>query len=143
MIIPAHIAHFPLVELTPEGKRELAEVYGMSLQETLRRNLAGSSQAWSMFAGNDLLCMFGVAPVSMLDATGEFWIAGTVNICRHRLSFARQCRRFLPSLMANWTEVQAVFEHGRADILRWALWMGVEVQPVNERLSRMYLHRSA
>lgn len=142
MIIPATKEHVVLLEVTPEGARELAEIYQMTLAETMRRNLSGSTEAWSMFAGDELLCMFGIAPVSMLDAAGEFWIAGSVNICRHRLSFARQCRRFLPTLMANWTEVQAVFEHGRADILRWAKWMGVDVHPVNERLSRLYLYRS-
>lgn len=139
MIIPARSAHFPLIELTPEGARELTEVYGMSLEETLRRNLAGSTRAWTMFCGTQVLCMFGIAPLSVLEGKGEFWVVGTVNICRHRLSFARQCKRFMPQLMADYREVWGVLEHGREDVVRWARWLGVEITPRDERLSDMWI----
>lgn len=142
MILPAHVAHVQFLHLTPDGIAELASVYAMTPAEALRRNLAASSEAWTMFADNEVLAMFGVAPVSILERKGEFWIAGSVNICRHKLSFARQCRRFLPQLLAHWSEVVGVLEHHRADVVRWAQWMGVEITPRDARTSFMSLRAS-
>jgi hypothetical protein len=142
-IIPARPAHVPLVEscVTAEGARELSEVYGLTPHESLRRNLAASSEAWTMFAGEDALCMFGVAPLSILESHGEFWIVGTTHICRHRLAFARSCRLFLPRLLQNWSMLSGTLEHQRQDVVRWARWLGVEITPIDARLSGMRLCR--
>lgn len=142
MIVPAHADHVQFLQLTPEGIVELADVYAMTPAEALRRNLAGSSEAWTMLAGDEVLAMFGVAPLSLLEGKGEFWIAGSVNICRHKLSFSRQCRRFLPQLLSHWSEVVGILEHHRADIVRWAQWMGVEITPRDARTSFMLLKAS-
>jgi hypothetical protein len=142
MILPAHANHVQFLQLTPEGIAELAAVYDMTPAEALRRNLAASSEAWTMFADDEVLAMFGVAPLSILERKGEFWIAGSVNICRHKLSFARQCRRFLPQLLKNWSEVVGILEHQRADVVRWAQWMGVQITPRDMRTSFMSLKAS-
>ncbi len=138
MILPAQVQHLQFLQLPPAGIAELASVYHMTPAEALRRNLAASSEAWTMLAGSDVLALFGVAPLSVLDRSGEFWIAGSVNICRHKLSFARQCRRFLPQLLSRWAQLSAVLEH-RDDVLRWARWMGVTLSPRDARTSFMHL----
>ncbi len=141
MIIPAHVAHLPLITagVSDIGRRELAEVYGMTPEESVRRNLAASSESWTMFAGADALAMFGVAPISLISRQGEFWIVSTTHICNHRLAFARMCRQFLPRLLRDWDEVLGVLEHNRADVVRWAEWLGVQITPRNDRLSEMRL----
>lgn len=143
MIVPAHITHLSLLapHVTAEGRRELEEVYGMTPREALRRNMAASSEAWTMFAGADVLCMFGVAPLSVMDRSGEFWIVSTEYICRHRLAFARMCKRFLPQVLRNWEEVRGALEHQREDVVHWARWLGAEITPLNDRLSEMRLCR--
>lgn len=143
MILAAHLDHVAFLQMPPEGITELAEVYGMTPGEAMRRNLAASVEAWTMLAGDEVLAMFGVAPVSLLERTGEFWIAGSVNICRHKLSFARQCRRFLPQMMRNYSEVLGILETHRTDVVRWAQWLGVEITPRDDRTSFMSLKRSA
>lgn len=141
MIIPATTAHLSLVEpyVSAEGVRELAEVYGVTPHETLRWNLIASIEAWTMFAGDDVLCMFGVGPLSILERHGEIWMVGTTHICRHRVAFARSCRLFLPRLLQNWSMLTGVLEHQRQDIVRWAHWLGIEMVPIDSRLSSMQL----
>ena len=140
MIIPTQPEHVALVApfVSADGVRELAEIYGMSVEEGLRRNLK-SSTAWTMFCGPQVLAIFGIAPVSVMEGTGEFWIVSTTHICAHRIAFARQCRRFLPKMLEGWSEVACVLEHGRKDVLDWAQWLGAKVTPINDRLSRMVL----
>jgi hypothetical protein len=96
-----------------------------------------------MFAGEAVLAMFGIAPVNLLTRTGEFWIAGSIHICRHKLSFSRQCRRFLPTMMQPWAEVVGLLEHDRADVVRWAQWLGVTLTPRDARTSFMSLKPNA
>lgn len=129
--------------LTPEGLKELAEVYGMSAQECLRRNFAASTEAWAMVKGETVLCLFGVAPLSVLEGVGEFWIVSTTHICSNRFAFARMCRAFLPRLMERWGELRGLVEHSRIDVMTWARWLGVQVIPRDVRMSYFVLKRSA
>jgi len=139
MIIPAHESHIARLVVPEAGAAELSQVYGMTLEEAMRRNLASSAEAWTMFSGEDVLCMFGVAPLSVMERRGEFWIVGSVNICRHRIAFGRQCRRFLPQLLANWDRLDGLLEHGRPEVVKWAQWLGTKITPVDARLSAMQL----
>lgn len=145
MIVPATPEHLPLIAaaMPSEGVRELAEVYGQNPEETLRRNLLASTEAWTMFHDTVPLAIFGVAPLSVMEGRGEFWVIGTTHICAHRLSFARSCRKFLPRLMRDWNEVIGLLEHGRPDVVKWAAWLGTKITPVDDRMSFMSIQRSA
>lgn len=141
MIITAHESHVGLITraLPPAGITELAEVYRMTPEEAMRRNLASSTEAWTMFCGTEALAMFGVAPLSIMERRGEFWIAGTTHICQHRIAFGRMCRKFLPTLLANWDRLDGVLEHGRPEVVKWAQWLGTKITPLDTRLSTMQL----
>lgn len=145
MIRPAIPQDLERVEphLTPEGLKELAEVYGMSAHECLRRNFAASTEVWAMVKGETVLCLFGVAPLSILEGVGEFWIVSTTHICSNRFAFARMCRTFLPRLMEHWGELRGLVEHSRTDVTTWARWLGVQIVPRDERMSYFMLKRSA
>lgn len=127
--------------LTDAGRKELAEVYGMSAEECLRRNLAASTEAWAMVKGETVLCLFGVAPLSVLEGLGEFWIVSTSHICGHRFAFARACRKFRPLLLERWSELRGVVEHSREDVVTWARWLGAEILPRDTRMSFFVLKR--
>lgn len=141
MIVPTQSTHLPLIAaaVSQAGTQELAEVYGMTVHESLRRNVAASLESWTMFSQGDALCLFGIAPVSVMHKQGEFWIVSTTHIARHRFAFARLCKTFLPLLLSSWEEVSCVLEHQRSDVLRWALWLGAKVTPIDQRLSLMRL----
>ena len=141
MIREARIEDIPLIAdaITDEGRRELAEVYGMTPLETMESNFALPGKKWTMFSGDDALAMFGATPLTVLGNVGEFWIVSTVFVCRHRIAFSRLCRRFLPTLLAEHTELRGCLEHGRADVVKWAKWCGVKITPATERMSLMTL----
>jgi hypothetical protein len=136
MIIPATQEHVAMIaaEITPEGVTELAEVYGMTPAAAAQHNFDISPRKWTMFAEGEILAMFGVYPLEA-DGVGEFWIIGTQSICRHKVAFARSCRRFMPTVKDGWRELLCVLEHGRADVLKWALWCGARVKRIDDRLS--------
>lgn len=144
MIRPATADDFARLasHLTEAGRRELAEVYGMSGEESLRRNYAASSEAWTMVKGEAVLCLFGVAPLSILEGIGEFWIVSTTHICSNRFAFARMCRKFRPQIMMRWGELRGVIEH-REDVLTWARWLGAELAPRDTRTSYFLVKRGA
>lgn len=141
MIVRAEFAHLEAIAcaVSKQDADELRRVYGMSVAESLRRNMAASLETWTMFAGEEALAIFGVAPVSVMERRGEFWIVATSRICRHRLAFARQCKAFLPRLLSAWDEMACVLEHERADVVRWASWLGARITPINSTLSVMQL----
>lgn len=144
MIVEARRAHIPLIAAsqTEAGRRELAEVYGFTPTDALSRNFDISPDKWTMLVGDVPLAMFGVAPISVLGGTGEIWFCGSEAICLHKVAFARMCRRFLPRLFAEWRELHCLIEHGRADVMKWALWGGASITPADERMSRVVLRRN-
>lgn len=139
MIVPATFDHLSRVVVPEASRRELAEVYGMTPEAALRHNFTISVDRWAMTSTDEVLAVFGVYPLSLLNRTGEFWIVSSEAVERHRFSFARQCRSFLPTLMTNWSELRGLLEHNRCDVLRWAQWLGVKTTPRDERMSYMVL----
>ena len=126
------------------GVRELAEVYGMTPAQAVANNFAQSvGHRWTMWAADVPLAMFGVMPLGVLGGIGEFYITGTTHICAHRFAFARMCKRFLPELLAHWTELRGALEHDRADVVKWADWLGVKRQRISDRISLMVLSESS
>lgn len=142
-IIPTTADHIHAVAaaVTEEGAEELRTLFHMEPEEALRLSLAGSNQAWTMFAGNATIAIFGVAPISVLERRGQFWIVGTVHICKHRFAFARTCRLFLSTLFRRYDCLENELDHRNTEVVRWAKWLGVDLIPLTEHTSYMQLWR--
>lgn len=65
---------------------------GHEPEEGVRRSIASSTHAWAARIGGELICILGVAPVSMLGGVGSPWLLGTDLVARWPAAFMRQAR---------------------------------------------------
>lgn len=61
---------------------ELAAGGHMDVHAAVAGSVKRSVMCWSYFDGDDLLCIMGAAPISMLDGLGIPWMLGTPALLR-------------------------------------------------------------
>lgn len=100
--------------------------------EALERAVRTSTLCWTVLAGDELLCMFGVAPLrswSLLEDTGSPWFLGTEGVFAHRRPFisepAAYIRRMLDAYPRLVNFVHAENQHS----VRWLRRLGFTVEP--------------
>lgn len=98
----------------------------------LRDAVRNSTLCWTVLAGDDLLCMFGVAPVRpwlLLEDSGSPWFLGTEGVFAHRRPFisepAAYIRRMLDAYPRLVNFVHAENQHS----VRWLRRLGFTVEP--------------
>lgn len=130
-IIPAGMAHAEALApvMREADRREAEAALGMSPLEGLRLSLSASVEAWTGTADGEVVCIFGVAPFSVLGGEGCPWLLGSDLVERHGMAFARRnramVRRWLGlfPVLRNWVDAR----HTVA--VRWIGWMGFHVKP--------------
>ena len=104
----------------------------IALRRSLRASLkesgpGGAGRAWAGLVGDELVCVWGVAPAS--DGTGIPWLLGSDGIETHQRAFLRRNRAYL-----------AEMEEGRALLCNrvdarntaskaWLAWLGFTLEP--------------
>lgn len=87
-------------ELRPEDRDEIEMAGFADAAEAVRESFDASLVCFSLSAGDDLLCLFGVTrPQESPDGIGIVWELGTHAIRRHPMAFVRCCRDAVRMLM--------------------------------------------
>lgn len=130
-IEPAQVGHVALV--APRVRQADRDELWASSHETpfdaLATGVQISTSAWTGFVGDEPVCMFGVAPASLLGAVGVPWMIGTDAVERHQMAFLRRCRpcvdrmRSLYDVLVNYVDDRNVVAQ------RWLRWLGFHVGP--------------
>ncbi|KAF0146559.1 MAG: hypothetical protein FD153_100, partial [Rhodospirillaceae bacterium] len=93
-IVPAVASHISI--FAPHIREaDRAEVWAsghFTPEEALRRSLALSTHAWTIFIEGDPLAMWGVAPLNLLAGVGAPWLLSTDAVDRYPRTFLRHCR---------------------------------------------------
>jgi hypothetical protein len=70
------------------------------------------------------LCMYGIAPFTVLADTVRLWIFSTQAVDCYPFSFARACRKHLPELRGQFDRATNLVAADDLPVLRWAEWLG-------------------
>ena len=117
-----------------EDRRELAKI-GMEPEEALVSSLMVSANAWTAFDGFKPVCIFGVAPDSLLGARARLWLLGSERLEACKLSYFKTCVRAVRVLSSKypvlWNLVDPEYERAHKWLTRLgARWGGQrEVSP--------------
>lgn len=125
-VVPAMAEHVALVapRVREADRAELWASGRSTPEQALAYGFSHSSSAWTGFVDDVPVCMFGVAPVSLLGGLGSPWMIGTDAIEAHQFAFLRRCRpcveqmRSLYDVLVNWVDDRNVVAH------RWLRWLG-------------------
>lgn len=140
-LVDAEIRHARLIASSMR-ERDVAEVrsgWGREPFEAMREAMSASYYARTLFLKFEPLCMFGLAPLTVLGGAARAWMFASAAIDRHPVSFARASKQHLPELFQQCTLATNLIDISDAPAMEWMRWLGGTcVSPLNERGGRLF-----
>lgn len=125
-ILPATLAHAEQVapQLRAADAFEIRAMSGSEPLAALRRGLVLSSEAWTGAVDNRAVCLFGVAPRSILSDVAAPWLLGTDEIALHAHAFLRRNRAVVTRWRRQYRRLENLVWADNTAALRWLAWLG-------------------
>lgn len=117
-------------ELAPLLRAEdRAEVLALGVEpvDGLLQSVAAAREAWTWRADGLVICMAGVAPLSLIGRTGVPWLLGSDLVPAHRRIFMVETRRAVARWLGMFDVLRNVVDARYAAAIRWLRWLGFEV----------------
>lgn len=114
-------------DMRPDDVAEVEASCGLDPLGALARSFAMSDMAWTGTVDGVPVCMFGVAPLSVMGGIGSPWLLGTPKMERVPLTFLRLNREYVARMLERYGHlVNHVDARNRVSI-RWLRWLGFHV----------------
>lgn len=110
--------------LRAEDRAEISALSGRDPAGLLVESVAASWESTTYRADGALICIGGVAPLSLIGSTGVPWLMGTDLVPVHRKAFMRHSREAMPRWLARFPILRNVVDARYAEAIRWLRWLG-------------------
>lgn len=97
---------------------------GTTVREALDDGLKRSDWALTGLIDGEPVCMFGVAPVSILNGEGAPWMLGTEQLEQAQVAFLRACRGVVADMERTYPRLMNVVDARNTVAIRWLRWLG-------------------
>ena len=112
-------------EMRPADRAEVIAASGPDVQHTLERSIQMSTHCWAAERGDELLALFGFAPVSLIGGIGSPWLLGTPAVDRLPGALTRLARSYVQSIRETTYPVLMNYVDARnTQSIRWLKRMG-------------------
>lgn len=88
------------------------------------RSVSVSTHAWVGYYDGRPVCVFGVAPLSMVSGEGTPWLLGTDELVRRPRAFLRRCHRYVAEMLAVYPILTNYVHDGNEASKAWLGWLG-------------------
>ncbi|MCI0560024.1 MAG: hypothetical protein MN733_16160 [Nitrososphaera sp.] len=131
-IVPVTADHVAELARTirPEDRTEVLASSGHSPIQALESSLAGSVEAWTGMADGEVLCLFGVNPISILNGVFSPWMLSSESLPRHFRAFLRVSRVVVATWRQNYPILVNYTDSRYSVAIRWLSWLGFTIHPV-------------
>jgi hypothetical protein len=124
--LPEHVAPM-LPIIRPEDVEELWAANRVSPEYALRHGIACSTASWTGTVDGRPVCMFGVAPASMLGSVGVPWMIGTVEIDQHAKAFLRRNKAYVDRMATLYNYLVNYVDSRNTRAIVWLKWLGFTI----------------
>lgn len=130
-IVPATLDHAGHVAafLRAADAAEVFASHGLDAQSACRLSVVQSVEAWAGLADGEPVCLFGVAPVSMVGGEFSPWMLGTFSLDRHAGAFLRRNRAMVQQWRQRYPVMSNQVDARNTASIRWLRWLGFSVGP--------------
>jgi hypothetical protein len=105
-------------------RAELHAVGHTDLERVVRSSVSRSLLCWSAFADDELCCIIGVSPLSILTGMGSPWMLGTPVLDRHSRVLVRRTPEYIGRMLNAFPHlVNFVHAHNHTSV-RWLRRLG-------------------
>jgi hypothetical protein len=130
----AHPDHIPVLvaHARPADVAEMA-AQGLTFEHALQHSLALSTWSITGFADDKPVCMFGVAPGSVLTGTGVPWMLGTTTLDDASVRFIREfmprCRVAVQAMRETYPNLVNLVDERNTRAVHWLRRLGFRFDP--------------
>lgn len=104
---------------------ELAAASGNAPREALMQGLnASGGYAWAGLADDEVVCIFGVAPLNLLSDVGIPWMLGTPLIEKHSRVFLRRSKKYVEAMRERYGRLYNFVDDRNDAAKQWLAWLG-------------------
>lgn len=111
---------------------ECRMIGGVEPEEALRVSIKKSTWVKTMEIDGEPVCMFGVAPISLLGETALPWMLGTDGVKKHNRAILRHSRKWVEAMNADYPHLCNVVHADNEISIRWLQWCGFRIQEPTE-----------
>lgn len=101
---------------------------GLGPVDAVTRSLDASTHAWVGYYDARPVCVFGVAPLSVLGGIGSPWLLGTDELVRRPRQFLSRCRPYVAEMLSVYPLLVNHVHEGNAASKRWLSWLGFKLE---------------
>jgi hypothetical protein len=125
-VLPATPAHAEWLapRLRAADAFEVRAMSGSDPLTAVRRGLILSSEAWTGTVDGRPVCLFGVAPRSLLADVAAPWLLGTDEISAHARAFLRRNRSVVARWHSQYRRLENLVWAENAAAIHWLGWLG-------------------
>ena len=95
--------------------------------QALSESLAASNNAKTGLYKGRVVCMYGIAEISILSNIGIPWLLGTDEIEEHSKYFLRQNRYYMNDIKKKYSYLFNFVDARNTVAIRWLKWLGFKV----------------
>lgn len=128
-LIPPTPEHVDLVAagMRQADRDEIWASHRWSPHRALEDGVRNSTYSWAAEIDGEVVCLFGVAPRSILTGTGTPWMLGTGGVVRHGRKFLADCRECLDEAQSVYPTLVNYVDDRNTVSKRWLRWMGFKL----------------
>lgn len=125
-IRPATFNDALTLELRRADRDEVEAMSGRNPREALVEAVERSRMAWAGLADGKLVCLFGVAPLTLAGVTGVPWLLGSDDVCAYSRQFLRRNKDYVRQMLAEFPVLRNAVDARNAVSIRWLRWLGFQ-----------------
>lgn len=119
-----------LLELRQCDRQEAEAMAGASQVDFVMRYTVGASlAAWTAEQGGELVAMFGVVPISIVNGIGCPWLLGTDRMDRLPRAVMENTRAYIPTMLALFPHLINFIDARNQRSIRLLRWLGFQILP--------------
>ena len=125
--LPEHVDE--LVQNMRAEDRAEVEATGDDPKSALLHSIERSTEAWTAFADGRVICMFGIAPPTILSDMAVPWLLTAEEMPKHKRIFLSRSRQVVEDWRQQYTLMVNYVDARYAKALRWLEWLGFSMGP--------------
>lgn len=89
-----------------------------------------SSDIYAGFVNNELACVWGLVPPSMMSNTAYLWLYASRLVEENKFLFVRHSQRWIEYVLEQYDHLVGFCDPDNKQAIRWIQWLGGEFKPV-------------
>jgi len=108
-------------------KQEVNAATRMGIRNAVKTSVKLSSYSKTGLVNDELVCMWGVCPISLISGSGSPWMLGTDLIKEKQRIFLRRSKPWLDDIRKDYRYLENFVDERNVLSIKWLKWLGFEI----------------